>query len=445
MGHSHPHSHPHAQPHSEAPLPYRLLQQRLDRNVTGAPDSPAFMQILQLLFAPAEADLARRIPTNFTPLARLARRAAIAEDRLAEMVTSMAERGLIFDLEHEGQRYVALAPVVIGFFEFTYMRLRADEHAAELAELFDQYFFERPDFAHAVFAGQTQLGRALVREEALPASDHTEVLDWERASQIVSTARSHAVSLCACRTHAALADHACEHPTRTCLSLNLGAELLSRQGIAEPISCSEAMHILEQAKAAGLAQTGDNVQRDVSYICNCCGCSCGMMNAIKRFDIRNAIVTSNWIAVIEPERCNGCSRCVKACPVGAITIASEDRDGRRQKWAVRDAELCLGCGVCYSQCRRGALTMQKRERRVFTPETTFERIVAMAIERGKLGDLLLDNLEGWGGEALARVVQVIERTPLPQAANAVAPLNSVFLKLVVKAARMSGGKASALV
>ena len=46
-------------------------------------------------------------------------------------------------------------------------------------------------FAHAVFAGQTQIGRALVREEALPAGDHTEVLDWERASAIVEGAPGH--------------------------------------------------------------------------------------------------------------------------------------------------------------------------------------------------------------------------------------------------------------
>jgi ferredoxin len=112
---------------------------------------------------------------------------------------------------------------------------------------------------------------------------------------------------------------------------------------------------------------------------------------------------------------------------------------------VRDADLCLGCGVCYAQCRRGALTMQKRERRVFTPETTFDRIVAMAIERGKLGDLLLDNLDGWGAEALARVVQVVERTPLPQAINAIAPLKSIFLNVVVQAARLTSGGAASLV
>ncbi|HEX9374595.1 MAG TPA: 4Fe-4S dicluster domain-containing protein [Roseiflexaceae bacterium] len=427
------------------PRPYRLLQQRLDRNVTGAPDSPTLLRILQLLFTPAEADLARRIPTTFISLRRLSQRSGIPEDRLADMINGMAERGLIFDLEHEGSRHVALAPVVIGFFEFTFMRARENYPTEELAQLFDEYFFERDDFAHAVFAGQTQIGRSLVREEALPEGDHTEVLDWERASVIVETARRHAVSLCACRSHAQQAGHACEHPMRTCLSLNVGAETLARQGIAEPISRFEAMRILEQAKAAGLAQTGDNVQCNVSYICNCCGCSCGMMNAIRRFDIRNAIVTSNWISAIDPERCNGCSRCAKSCPVSAITIAEGERDGRKRKWAVRDADLCLGCGVCFAKCRRGALTMQKRERRVFTPATTFDRIVAMAIERGKLGDLLLDNLDGWGGEALARVVQVVERTPLPLVINAIEPLKSTFLNVVVRAARMSSGAAAALV
>ncbi len=432
-------------PATAAPRPYWLLQQRLDRNVTGAPDSPTFLRILQLLFTPDEADLARRIPTTFIPLRRLARRAHLDEARLADMVASMAERGLVFDLEHEGQRYVALPPVVIGFFEFTFMRAREDYPLAELAQLFEQYFYEREDFARAVFEGQTQVGRSLVREEALPEGDHTEVLDWERASWVVETASSHAVSLCACRHHAQQAGHPCPHPMRTCLSLNGAADILARQGIAEPITKGEAMGILEQAKAAGLAQTGDNVQRNVSYICNCCGCSCGMMNAIRRFDLRQAVVTSNWISEINVDLCNGCTRCVKVCPVNAITIASGQRDGRFRKWAVRDADLCLGCGVCYTHCKRGALRMRPRARRVFTPETTFDRIVAMAIERGKLGDLLLDNLEGWGPQALARVVQAIEKTPFPTVLNAIAPLKSTFLQVIVRTARQSAGEAAAKV
>ena len=135
------------------------------------------------------------------------------------------------------------------------------------------------------------------------------MLDGERASQIVTTARAHAVSLCACRQHASHLGRECDRPQRTCLTLGGAAETLARRGIAERITGSEAMAILEQAKEAGLAQTGDNVKRNVSYICNCCGCCCRMMSAIRRFRLTHAIVTSNFIASIHPERCTGCRKC----------------------------------------------------------------------------------------------------------------------------------------
>jgi hypothetical protein len=76
-----------------SPRSYRLLQQRLDRNVTGAPDSPVLRQILNLLFRPEEAELAAQIPTNFISLRRLARRTGWEQEALGECVTSMAERG----------------------------------------------------------------------------------------------------------------------------------------------------------------------------------------------------------------------------------------------------------------------------------------------------------------------------------------------------------------
>jgi hypothetical protein len=118
------------------PRVYRLLQERLDRNVTGAPDSPVFMQILELLFRPEEADLARQMPSTFVSLTRLARQVDLPVERLDAMISSMAERGLVVDVERNGRRYAALAPVVIGFFEFTFMRARPGYPMAELAQLF---------------------------------------------------------------------------------------------------------------------------------------------------------------------------------------------------------------------------------------------------------------------------------------------------------------------
>jgi hypothetical protein len=72
-------------------------------------------------------------------------------------------------------------------------------------------------------------------------------------------------------------------------------------------------------------------------------------------------------------------------------------------------------------------------------------MVAMAIERGKLADLILDNTEGWGYHALGRIVQVIEATPPWKAARAVKPLRSVFLNAVVSGVKASAGQAKQVV
>jgi ferredoxin len=408
---------------------YRSLQQRLDRMPTGAPDSPAFQRILRLLFTPDEAELAASMPTMCS-MATLVRRTGRPVDTLVPMVDEMARKGLVFDLEHRGERWVSLAPVVIGFFEFTFMRVREDAPVEELAGLFDEYLFTDGALAHAVFRGSTQIGRSLVREEALPdpAESSVQVLDWERATHIVGAATSIAVGTCPCRQHAELMGHGCGAPTRTCLSFGSGADALVRAGIAEPITPAEGLEILAEAKAAGLAQTADNVQRGVTYMCNCCGCCCGMMQSIRRFGITGSIVSSNWVAHVDHTMCRGCKKCARACPAQAVTMVDNHGQGLRKYWAVVDPDACLGCGVCDEVCRFGAHSMVPRQSRVFTPATTFDRVVAMAVERGKLGDLLVDTLDGAGPHAVARVLQVIESLPPERAEGLVAPLRSLFLR-----------------
>ena len=122
---------------------YRLLQQRLDHMVTGAPDSPTLMKILRLLYSPGDASIARRIPMVPTPLSVLARKLDMPADELDDRLTDMAARGLVIDLSHGDKRYFALPPVVIGFFEFTFMRARDDMPMAELAHLFRRVHVRR--------------------------------------------------------------------------------------------------------------------------------------------------------------------------------------------------------------------------------------------------------------------------------------------------------------
>ena len=411
---------------------YRQLQKRLDRNVAGAPASPVLTKILKLLFTPEQATVARHLPTRPTPLDELSRKLDIPQEDLADRLEEMAGRGLVIDLKYDGKRYFSLPPVVIGLFEYTFMRTGEDVAMKDLALLFEQYMNENDRFSRAVFDGQTQIGRSMVREEALPEESHTEILDWERASNIVESADLISVGMCSCHHKKQHLGEACNRPQKVCLSFGLGADMLIRNGMAEPVTTREGMRILEQAKSAGLAQTADNVQRNMSYMCNCCGCCCGMMQAIRTFDIQSAIVSSNWIMDVDRSQCNGCGDCVDACPVRAISLEVGKIEKKKRRWAVRDEALCLGCGSCYPTCKYGGIRMESREQRVFTPETTFDQMVTMAIERGKLANLIFDEPAGLGYRALGRIFSVLENSPPVKAAMAIKPLRSAFLSALVK-------------
>ena len=248
---------------------YRLLQQRLDYNLTGAPYAPVFIDILKILFTPQEAHVARQIPLKPTPLSVVAGKLKMPATELNEKVLVMAERGLVFDFQHNGQTYIVLAPVVIGFFEFIFMRTRDNLPLKELAALFEDYMSKDDRFARSMFAGSTQLGRTLINENVLPSEDFSEILDWEKASAIVASAKNIGVSLCTCRHKAYHLGRSCDAPLETCLTMGRSVDILINKGLAKPISNSDALRVMEECRNLGLVQIADNVQRDIGFICNC--------------------------------------------------------------------------------------------------------------------------------------------------------------------------------
>ncbi len=51
---------------------------------------------------------------------------------------------------------------------------------------------------------------------------------------------------------------------------------------------------------------------------------------------------------IIPEKCPGCTLCVRYCPAGAIT-------GERKKPHAIQQDKCIRCGLCLSACRLDAI------------------------------------------------------------------------------------------
>ncbi len=64
------------------------------------------------------------------------------------------------------------------------------------------------------------------------------------------------------------------------------------------------------------------------------------------------------IPSVDAERCRGCRRCSRVCPVGAITRVQVE--GRERLLAVIDYSKCIGCGACASACRPQAIALTSR-------------------------------------------------------------------------------------
>ncbi len=392
---------------------YRHLVDRLNRFPQGAYPSPLLDNILAILFDPREAELVSRLPLMPFTAKRAATAWSMGEDRARKILDDLASRALLLDLTYDGETTYLLPPPMAGFFEFALMRVRPDIDQQALSELFYQYMNVEEDFIRDLFTrGETRIGRVFVHEPALSPENSSQVLDYERASEVIRSSRHIGVSLCYCRHKMSHVGRACTAPQEICMSLNLVAEPLIRHGHARRVDAREALDLLQQAYDHQLVQFGDNVREGVNFICHCCGCCCDALLAARRFAPLHPIHTTGFAPVPSPDRCRGCGRCAAVCPMEAITLDEAAHSSPHGRKIDRiDMDRCLGCGLCVRACRFGAVGLEPRRTRVLTPVSTAHRVVLMAIERNCLQNLIFDNQAHTSHRAMAAILGVILRLP----------------------------------
>lgn len=417
---------------------YSQLVERLNRFPQGAPPSELLYKILKMLFNEKEAGLVALLPIKPFNLKKAGEIWKMKFADAQKILDELASRAILVDLEQDGERVYCLPPPMAGFFEFAMMRVRGDLDQKILGELFYQYLNVEEDFIKELFTdGETQLGRVFVNETALSSDNVLHVLDYERASEVIKTASHIGVGICYCRHKMEHMERACDAPMDICMTFNSTAASLTKHGVARRVDEAECLDLLQLAYENNLVQFGENVWERVNFICNCCGCCCEAMIAARRFGILHPVHTTNFIPEVEVEECKGCGKCVSACPVEAMTLVSaNDPHHAKKKKARLNEEFCLGCGVCVRVCPSENIQLKSRPERVITPLNSTHRVVAMAIERGKLQNLIFDNRVLWSHRALAAVFGVILKLPPLKQAMASKQMKSRYLEALIRRFRV---------
>jgi formate hydrogenlyase subunit 6/NADH:ubiquinone oxidoreductase subunit I len=413
---------------------YDQLVNRLNKAPQGAPPSRLLNRILAMLMNEHEASLLSLLPIKPFTAAKAAKVWKLPPARTQAILEELAGRALLVDVERRGESVYALPPPMAGFFEFSLMRTRGDLDQKALSELFHQYLHVEEEFVRALFTeGETQFGRVFIQEPVLSSEQAAHVLDFERATEVIQTASHIGVGMCYCRHKRQHLDRACDAPMDICMTFNGSAESLVKHGHARQVATAECLDLLDEAYERGLVQFGENVQERVSFICNCCGCCCEAMLAARSFAHLQPIHTSNFLPEIDASACTGCGKCVQACPVEALSLVSANDPGKPKKKAARlDTEVCLGCGVCARACDQESLQMLPREARIITPVNGAHRFILMAVERGKLQNLIFDNQVMASHRALAALLGAVLKLPPVKRAMASEQMKSRYLEAVTR-------------
>jgi len=323
---------------------YRRLAAFLDTLPGGFPPTTgnADLQLLSGLFSEPEAALAPWLTLEPETAPGIAQRANMPEAQTALCLDNMAAKGLVLSSVHEDAPTTYRAvPFVVGIYEFQVNNLT-------------------PTLLHDLNAyWSTQKRRhspkTIPQMRVIPIGEsfeaRLEVLPYEGVESMLVAQQHFAVAPCICRCEAHLEGGGCDAPEESCLVFGDWAEYYVRTNRGRAIDITEARAILKRANEHNLVLEPSN-SREISFLCTCCGCCCGVLQGIKHQSRPADVVVNDFVVQLDQDACQGCWTCLKRCQVEALV---EDGDRVRLK-----GERCIGCGLCVTTCPHEALKLVRK-------------------------------------------------------------------------------------
>ncbi len=320
--------------------PYERLAEALDRLPNGFPrtDSGLEIRILKKICSADEAAVAGLLTGTPEPVAAIAMRAGKPTTGVRRALFRLVRRGMVWPDKRDGEVCFRLAPFIVGIYE-----AQAESMDHELAHLVEEYLARGG--ARGIMRPQPAIHRVIPAEGTVKSE---QILPYDDVRDLLLEQRTFQVNECICRLQQEQLGETCTYPTRVCLSFS------ERERAARPgdLTRAEALALLDMTEQVGLVHTVSNVTEGIGYVCNCCGCCCGILRGINDWGIADSVASANYYAVIEPELCAGCGTCIDRCQVGAIS----EGDG----YSVVDRSRCIGCGLCVTGCPNDVARLERK-------------------------------------------------------------------------------------
>ena len=332
---------------------YERLATALNKLPNSFPRTKSNIEItlLKKIFLPEEANLAGQLSGTREPVGIIANRIGLTETETMNRLKAMLERGFVWGDPGEGS--FRLAPFVVGIYESQLERM---DH--ELAHLFEEYLDQG---GIEIMRPQPAIHRVI------PAQNATKtewILPYDKLRELLISCNTFRVRDCICRKQQDLVG------TRKC-AFPLHVELIFYTGRESPnlpvppfVTKEEALAVLDKTEKIGLVHTVSNVAEGVYYVCNCCGCCCGILRGITEFGIEKSVAAANYYSVIDPDKCQGCGTCIERCQMHAVSAHEEI--------AVVNRAKCIGCGLCVTGCPANVARLERKaEEEIVNPPKDF--------------------------------------------------------------------------
>jgi len=335
---------------------YEKLAAVLDTLPNGFPSTEDSIEIklLRKIFSPDEAELFCDLKLSFETVDQIAARTERPLQGLEDALLTMKGKGQIFGVDLGGINIFKMVPWVFGIYE-----LQLPHMDKELAEMCEEYMkVYGPQF----LANKPQLMQVIPIESEIKGVQ--EALPYEKVSNIIENSQSMMYFDCICKKEKNLIGDPCDRPMQVCTGYAPIPGVFDDHPYGKTMNKEEAYALLDKAEEDGLVHLTWNVKSGQFFICNCCGCCCGVLRGINELGIdASKVINAHYYAEIAADECTACGVCAdERCQVNAIEAGDDAYRVIREK--------CIGCGLCITTCPVEAISLiRKPEDQIEIPPT----------------------------------------------------------------------------